>query len=555
MAKTTPSNCIESPVRGSESKLWDMQRTFYRTMGIEAWNARVPFYITSNAFIGQRYATLVIHALQDWLEKRPEWTNETFYILEVGSGTGKFSFYFLKALEQLLIAHRLEHIQYCYIISDIVESNLTFCEKNKQFASLIEKGKIDFALFDLVRDNDIALRIRQQSYTTLNVKTPLCVVANYVLDSIIVDLFKHTPDGFEEIQLGLNTRYKTFDFNTCRHLDDLRLVYDVRTIDHLTYYPDPIWGKILENYHQAHEKNEFFFTLPIGATCFLQTLSNITHENYLLIAGDKAVSSLDDLSLMGPLALAAFNGSFSFLVNFHALADYHQRLGGAALLSELAETFMVALYAKGWDFSTLSRTACYYKNDFSTFGPQEYCDLYIDFSKHNYRFSESGLFSLMRLSNNDPSAYAMIHERLAECLPEMPPGSLKWKKWRTLLLRVKDNIYPLPSGDDVAVMIGALLAVQKENNDAMQLFNQSIEVYQKKSLAYRQVASLYEKEGKALQAQEYYKKAHEIDPHDQWSEKKYLILSGKPSFSWMRPVCKLLAVGAVIVITFWWLHH
>ena len=62
-----------------------------------AWKDEVPYYVSSNAFIGQRYALLTINYIHDILKQNPHNT-EPFYILEIGGGTGKFSFYFLQAL-------------------------------------------------------------------------------------------------------------------------------------------------------------------------------------------------------------------------------------------------------------------------------------------------------------------------------------------------------------------------------------------------------------------------------------------------------------------------
>ena len=53
------SKYIQEPVRLSESKLWDIQKQYFDTMGINAWEEDVPFYFTNNTFIGYQYAYLI----------------------------------------------------------------------------------------------------------------------------------------------------------------------------------------------------------------------------------------------------------------------------------------------------------------------------------------------------------------------------------------------------------------------------------------------------------------------------------------------------------------
>jgi len=43
----------------SQSVLWNFQREFYKREGMEAWNWQVPFYVTSNPYIANSYASLI----------------------------------------------------------------------------------------------------------------------------------------------------------------------------------------------------------------------------------------------------------------------------------------------------------------------------------------------------------------------------------------------------------------------------------------------------------------------------------------------------------------
>ena len=82
----------------SKSWLWDMQHEFFEREGINAWVNQVPFYITSNPYIANSYANIIIRFMQDRVKRGSYNPLEPFYIIELGAGSGKFSFYIIKRL-------------------------------------------------------------------------------------------------------------------------------------------------------------------------------------------------------------------------------------------------------------------------------------------------------------------------------------------------------------------------------------------------------------------------------------------------------------------------
>src|SRR3990167_5254374 len=89
---------FESDRRFSELSIWDNQKKYYAEKGIEAWAHDVPSYVTCNPFIARQYAWTAINFIREWAQQNPQASNNPFYILELGAGTGQFSFYFLKNL-------------------------------------------------------------------------------------------------------------------------------------------------------------------------------------------------------------------------------------------------------------------------------------------------------------------------------------------------------------------------------------------------------------------------------------------------------------------------
>ncbi|WP_267256904.1 hypothetical protein [Coxiella endosymbiont of Ornithodoros maritimus] len=86
----------------SQSLLWNFQREYYYEQSPQAFANQVPFYITCNPFITNVYAELIFSFIQDWIKQHPQSAQSPFYVLELGAGPGRFSFYTIKRLYELL---------------------------------------------------------------------------------------------------------------------------------------------------------------------------------------------------------------------------------------------------------------------------------------------------------------------------------------------------------------------------------------------------------------------------------------------------------------------
>ena len=78
--------------------------SFYDRKGIESWSQGVvPHFITCNAFIGKAYAKVLQGFIRDAVcgGRVALDSSQPLYIIELGTGSGKFSYYMLKALEEM----------------------------------------------------------------------------------------------------------------------------------------------------------------------------------------------------------------------------------------------------------------------------------------------------------------------------------------------------------------------------------------------------------------------------------------------------------------------
>jgi len=92
---------IERKKRLSQSLLWYLQRQYFDEQGVDAWTGAVPYFVTSNCYAAECYASVVMNFISDWLSQHKESKKEPFYLLELGTGPGQFSFYMLKKINEL----------------------------------------------------------------------------------------------------------------------------------------------------------------------------------------------------------------------------------------------------------------------------------------------------------------------------------------------------------------------------------------------------------------------------------------------------------------------
>ena len=138
----------------------------------------VPFYVTSNPFIAdQSHVYCCVFSRFD----RTELTRtDYFYIVELGAGTRQFGYYTLKRMTELAKQWHLEDVSFCYIITDFTENNVRFCREHKRLQPFLERGVLDFAIFDLER-RYLGTARKKSEFNPQSVISPLSVIANYLL--------------------------------------------------------------------------------------------------------------------------------------------------------------------------------------------------------------------------------------------------------------------------------------------------------------------------------------------------------------------------------------
>ena len=352
-AKEGPRCELEDFTRCSESHLWKLMMSYYDRKGIDAWSQGVvPHFITCNAFIGRAYAKVLQGFLRDCASGSMMLDpTQPLYIIELGTGSGKFSYYMLKALEEMSATLDFPVAKIVYVMTDFTDANVGFWRNHPQLKPFFDSGQMDSAVFDAVSDGSITL---SESGVTLGpgtVVNPLCVVANYLFDTLCHDIFQVTPaplgspagtpgvlkEGLISVGSKRAEEPDPLEPEIIKRLDN-RFRYDAIDDDYYASREDgddgPHLRRIMAWYRdyfsgiapalgaedtsgdapsEPPDRSGASILVPIGALRALRRLTAFSAGRCLVVSGDKGNNNPDQFrGLMDPHI--AVHGSFSVMV-------------------------------------------------------------------------------------------------------------------------------------------------------------------------------------------------------------------------------------------------
>lgn len=493
---------LESQQSLSSSCLWQLQREYFERQGIEAWSGQVPFYVTSNPFIAETYAEMLVAAIRDVLQHNPEAAKHPFYVVELGTGAGQFSFYFLKRLEDLRQLFSLT-AEIVYIMSDFTDKNIEFWQQQHQLKSFAEQGVLDFAKLDLTDLTSITLVKRQQVLDSECLYNPLFIVANYIFDTIAHDAF-YVKDG--QISPALVTVKTDTAPDEPIELEELKVEFEPQAPD-INYYQNPELNKILQSYQQ--DIVEGYCLMPIEALQCLQFFWQLTKGKFAVIASDKGYSHVDQMQhLIEPHI--AFHGSFSLMVNFDAIAKYFVYQGGQALLQSERRGLSSGVFLGPGIVEQMGGLHYVFDLHMEQFGPAEY------FLYHRYlsdTFEKANLSTLLahlHLAKWDPYMFFRLSKRIQDLL--LKAATVDKLNLYKNLHKVVEKFYFLSENDGTLFEVGLCYHLLEDYQAALQVY---LLVYAHYPKTYHLVYNLglcHSALGDDAAALDYFKQAFAIRP-------------------------------------------
>ena len=497
---------LETNERLSGSLLWRLQRNYFERHGIDAWRSgAVPHHITSSPFIADAYARVVMGFLRDCSVLDH---SQPVHIVELGSGSGRFAYSFLKKFLNLHRNSVLKAIPVKYVMTDFTESNLEYWRTHPSLMPFIKEGSLDLARFDLENDVQIELLESGETLSNTRLRNPLIVIANYVFDSTPQDAFLAGDEKLSEILITLTTPQQELDMDDPDILSRVEIsAKENRVNGH--YYDDPICNRILLDYKQRPAGTAFLF--PTAALHCIQNLHRLSGGRMLLLSGDRGYSQDQALKLGNGIPTFAIHGSFSMMVDYQIIGEYCRHLG-AQVLHPTGPTdhLNISAFMFGDLPGDFIETRHAYAEAIEKFGPDDFFTLKEGFSQIYDALTLDEILSFLRLSCWD-------YKRFCECLPVLKErladmSSRQKQQLREGIVKVWDSYMPIGEESDLAFELGTLLVEMELYEAALDFLHRSVDLHGMAPGTAYNIAVCYYSLGQLDETRDYVNQALDLDP-------------------------------------------
>lgn len=478
---------IEAQTPFSESMIWQLNRDFYQEKGISAWSDDiVPHHMTSSATVGKTYAELIFALLKDLSSKGSD--TDIVYLLELGAGHGRLAFHILKHLQKLIDSFKEQLPRYCYVLSDMVEDNLSFFHDHPQLQSYFQQGVLDLSYFDAFTSEKLELRKAKITIEPKSLQRPIVAIANYFFDSIPNELFFIQNREVSSCSVAINSREDPQGMNTERLIKNMELTY-FRSATHAPIYEEPLLNEILEDYRNLLAKGYLFFP-EIAMKC-LQHLENLSTVGLVLLTMDKGFHELQDLKDK-PEPEIITHGSFSMWVNYHALGIYCKKQGGSILFPSSSNFHLeIGCLLFLSESETYYQTEAAYQQFVNNFGPDDFNSIKQFTYANLSRLRTKDLIALYRLSAYDSTFFTKLLPRLKQTCRSVTVNE------RTRLAQTMDYVwdmyFDINESLDLAYEMGGLFYDLGYYAKALVYFHHSIDSFGLKAdTYYNQILCYYQ---------------------------------------------------------------
>jgi len=483
----------EIPLQGSRrlsrSILWDLQSRFFHRQAVLAWSeGTVPQYITSNPVLAAAYARVVHGWLRDGLAGDSPAIDRSrpVHILDLGAGSGRFAYRFLKIFHQLAEDSAPGGAPVRYVMTDRVARNLEFWRDHPSFQPFIAAGQLDFARFDTEDAGDadqpgeIRLLVSGEVLRASGAGNPLIVFANYFFDSIPQDAFVIGNGALQERLVSLNTPREEPDPDDPALLSRVRLGFEDRRVPGGGYYGEPDLDRVLEEYQRSLPGGTALL-FPCAALRCVRRLAAMSGGfggsggRLLLLSADKGYHREEDLADREEPAIEV-HGSFSMMVNYHAMGRYFLHQGGEVLHPPHGHSHLdVSAFLAGGRSGGYPETRRAYEEAVGRWGPDDFFTLRGGLDKLAGSLSLEQRLSFLQLSGWDDAVLTDGFPTLLRQVADAPEAVRR--RMLQAIGRVWELYLPIGEEGDLAFSLGALLYEMLDYPEAIAHFERSLRLH------------------------------------------------------------------------------
>jgi hypothetical protein len=341
-------------------------------------------------------------------------------------------------------------------MTDFVPEILQFWQGNSRFQPWIDAGILDFGLFDVMDKRPFTLMNSGETLTPEVVKNPVILIANYFFDSIPQDSFVIADGLLCQNLLTLTSRQPEPDLADQTIWERLSLHYEPIPLEKATY-AEPIYNQILDDYEAMLLDASLAFP-NIGLDC-VRYWQQFGNGRLLLLTSDRGYTLLDAL-LSQPDPLPNLHGSFSLMVNYHAIGAYVARSAGVICqVPHYQDNMQVLAYLLGQIPQLGQETRLAFATSVGEGGPDDFYALKTVVEKQYATMSLSELLSFLRLSGWDATIFADCLPYFRARLSEADP--VWYADVADALHNIRQRYLPLHEPDELSIQIEQLLADDK----------------------------------------------------------------------------------------------
>lgn len=496
----------------SNSFIWQNMHEYYDKRGPEVWQDEVvPLHITSNKYLANLYARCIVARINDY-RLQDNVITEPFTVIEIGVGHGKFSFYLIKTIVNMLSHFDLPANTIRYIMTDISAPNIASWQAHDALKPFIEQGILDFALYNPLLDNTLDCIQSGQHIKQGDLNMPLFAIGNYLFDTLPHDAFQ-VHDGklkVGELKVSDTQRQSADALAACFETE----AYDFEWHDtDANYYANhPGINQLLQSYCRQFENASFL--IPIGALTCIENVQRFTSNALMFIVADKGDANIQFFDGHHKPEIA-YHGSVSMSVNFDAIANYCYLQEGKPLMMDNQNTsFQVA----GFTFhnrESIHHSEHEFKTALASFSPQDMFHLcYTEDDDPNLGLETlDELLAIMNLGDWDPALFYDFYPAILSVVEDEEITQEQDAALLNGLPKVWDYYFHLEKTRDIPFAIGCILYQLDYSERALPYFEHSLNYfgYQEETL-YNQALALQELD-KLDECKQALDKALEINPH------------------------------------------
>jgi tetratricopeptide (TPR) repeat protein len=391
-------------------------------------------------------------------------------------------------------------------MSDFTPSNLKFWDQHPALQEFLDDKLLDFALYDMEKDTEITLTKSGVTLAPGSVANPITVFSNYVFDTVSHDAFTVKNNQLYASLVSLKTQSQNIQQGKPVVLEDVHISYDAVDIDE-NYYDNPDFNAVLNKYKNMLHHSQILF--PIAGLKAVANLRKLSNDKLFLVSTDKGYSFVDEMEGLD-YPYVAFHGSFSMMVNFHAISDYFENTGGHSFIQSQRTDIKTNAFFSGFDLKDMPEFALSLQENVERLSPGDYFVLHRNISENFQHCKLNTLASHMAFTHWDPHIYKRLHKQICDQVSHGDKATVDYLKNHMHCLA--DNFYYMPETYDVLFDVGFFMHALHYYAESIPYYEKSLEYFGERHHLVYNLAICQHKAEMLPEALVSFKRALELNP-------------------------------------------